>query len=34
VSAAELLRKTDEDSLDDFANVYDFRAGLEQGYRW
>lgn len=31
---ADLLRKTDEDSLDDFAEVYDFREAFEQGYRW
>jgi uncharacterized repeat protein (TIGR04138 family) len=31
---AELLRKTDEDSIEDFAEVYDFREAFEQGYRW
>lgn len=31
---AELLRKTDDDSLEDFAGVYDFREALEKGYRW
>jgi uncharacterized repeat protein (TIGR04138 family) len=31
---ADLLRKTDEDSLEDFAGVYDFHEAFEQGYRW
>jgi uncharacterized repeat protein (TIGR04138 family) len=31
---ADLLRKTDDDSLEDFAEVYDFREAFEQGYRW
>ena len=31
---ADLLRKTEEDALDDFAEVYDFREAFEQGYRW
>jgi uncharacterized repeat protein (TIGR04138 family) len=31
---ADLLRKTDEDSLEDFSEVYDFREAFEQGYRW
>jgi uncharacterized repeat protein (TIGR04138 family) len=31
---ADLLRKTDEDTLEDFAGVYDFREAFEQGYRW
>ncbi len=31
---ADLLRKTDEDSLEDFADVYDLREAFEQGYRW
>jgi uncharacterized repeat protein (TIGR04138 family) len=31
---ADLLRKTDEDSLEDFVGVYDFREAFEQGYRW
>jgi uncharacterized repeat protein (TIGR04138 family) len=31
---ADLLRKTEEDSLDDFAEVYDFQQAFEQGYRW
>jgi uncharacterized repeat protein (TIGR04138 family) len=31
---AELLRKTDEDSIEDFSEVYDFQKAFEQGYRW
>jgi uncharacterized repeat protein (TIGR04138 family) len=28
-----LMRKTDEDHLDDFRDVYDFKSGFETGYR-
>ena len=28
-----LMQKTDEDSLDDFRNVYDFKTAFESGYR-
>ena len=31
---ADLLRRTEDDSLEDFAGVYDFRDAFEQGYRW
>lgn len=27
------MQKTDDDSLDDFRNVYDFRSAFEAGYR-
>jgi uncharacterized repeat protein (TIGR04138 family) len=28
-----LLRKTDEDSIEDFKDVYDFKDAFEEGYR-
>lgn len=28
-----VLRKTDEDTVDDFSNVYDFNTAFEAGYR-
>ena len=30
---AEMLQRTDEDSLDDFRTVYDFKAGFDAGYK-
>jgi uncharacterized repeat protein (TIGR04138 family) len=27
------LQKTDDDTLDDFKNVFDFRSGFDSGYR-
>src|SRR5437764_9937121 len=26
------MQRTDEDTIDDFRNVYDFRSGFERGY--
>jgi uncharacterized repeat protein (TIGR04138 family) len=30
---ADQMQRTEEDTLDDFRNVYDFRTAFESGYR-